>query len=90
MCSRDLKTDFTLKVYLELLSWQSILILIDVPILDIALDLIYIDFKILIFVKIITFSVDSNSSIHVDNKKKYILVLDGGPIQGLDDTTATA
>ena len=90
MCSRDLKTDFTLKVYLELLSWLSILILIDVPILDIALDLIYIDFKILIFVKIITFAVDSNSSIHVDNKKKYILVLDGGPIQGLDDTTATA
>ena len=90
MCSRDLKTDFTLKVYLELLSWLSILILIDVPILDIALDLIYIDFKILIFVKIITFSVDSNSSIHVDNKKKYIFVLDGGPIQGLDDTTATA
>ena len=31
-----------------------------------------------------------SSSVHVDNKKKYILILDKGPRQGLDDTTLTA
>ena len=31
-----------------------------------------------------------SSSVHVDNKKNYILVLDKGPRQGLDDTTLTA
>ena len=29
-------------------------------------------------------------SAHVDNKKKYILILGEGPTQGLDDTTLTA
>ena len=41
----------------------------------------------------IIFGVDMNSSVHVDNKnnkKKYILVLDEGPAQGLDSTTLTA
>ena len=32
----------------------------------------------------IIFGVDMSSSVHVDNKKKYILVLGGGPRQGLD------
>ena len=27
---------------------------------------------------------------HVDNEKKYILILGEGPTQGLDDTTLTA
>ena len=26
-----------------------------------------------------------NSSVHIDNKNKYILILDEGPTQGLDD-----
>ena len=29
-------------------------------------------------------------SVHIDNKKKYILILGIGPKQGLDDTTLTA
>ena len=31
-----------------------------------------------------------SSSVHVDNKKKDILILDEAPTQGLDDTTLTA
>ena len=30
------------------------------------------------------------SSVHVDNKKKNILILDEGPTQRLDNTTLTA
>ena len=38
----------------------------------------------------ITFGVDMRSSAHVDNKKKYILILGKGPTQGLDGTTLAA
>ena len=38
----------------------------------------------------IIFGADMNSSAHVDNKKKNILILDKGPTQGLDDNTLTA
>ena len=31
-----------------------------------------------------------SSSVHIDNKKKDILILGDGPTQGLDDTTSTA
>ena len=31
-----------------------------------------------------------SSSVHVDNKKKDILILGEGPTQGLNDTTLTA
>ena len=31
-----------------------------------------------------------SSSVHIDNKKKDILILADGPTQGLDDTTSTA
>ena len=31
-----------------------------------------------------------SSSVHVDNKKKYILILGEGPTQRLDGTTLTA
>ena len=31
-----------------------------------------------------------SSSMHVDKKKKDILILDEGPTQGLDDTALTA
>ena len=36
------------------------------------------------------FGVDMSSSVHVDNKKKDILILGKGPTQGLDDTSLTA
>ena len=32
------------------------------------------------------FAADMSSSVHVDNKKKDILVLGGGPTQGLEST----
>ena len=35
---------------------------------------------------VIVFVVDMSSSAHVDNKKKYILLLGKGPTQGLDHT----
>ena len=35
---------------------------------------------------VIIFGVDMSSSVHVDSKKKYILILGEGPTQGLDDT----
>ena len=38
---------------------------------------------------VIMFGVDMSSSAHVENKKKYILILGEGPTQGLDDTTLT-
>ena len=37
----------------------------------------------------ITFGVDISSSPHIDNKKKYILILGKGPTQGLEYTLAT-
>ena len=37
----------------------------------------------------IIFGVDNSLSVHIDNKKKYILVLGDGQTQGLDDTTIT-
>ena len=40
--------------------------------------------------KVIIFGVDMSSSVHIDNKKKDILILDKGATQGLDDTTLTA
>ena len=36
------------------------------------------------------FGVDNSSSIHIDNKKKDMLVLGKGSTQGLDDATITA
>ena len=35
------------------------------------------------------FGVDISSFVHVDNKKKHILVLGEGPTQGLNSTTLT-
>ena len=34
----------------------------------------------------IIFGVDMSSSLHIHNKKKYILILDKGPAQGLELT----
>ena len=39
---------------------------------------------------VIIFGVHMSSSLHIDNKKKDILVLSKGPTQGLDDTMLTA
>ena len=39
---------------------------------------------------VIIFGADMSSSVHVDHKGKYILILGEEPTQGLDDTTLTA
>ena len=39
---------------------------------------------------VIIFGVDMSSSVHIDNKKKEILILGKGSTQVLDDTTLTA
>ena len=38
---------------------------------------------------VIIFEANMSLSVHIDNKKKYILILGKGPIQGLDDTKQT-
>ena len=38
----------------------------------------------------IIFGLDKSLSVHIDNKKKDILILGEGPTQGSDDTTLTA
>ena len=58
----------------------------SVNIVDMELDLIEKDS----FHLVIVFGVGMSSSVHVDHKKKDILVLDKGPTQGLDGTTLTA
>ena len=39
---------------------------------------------------VIISGVDLSSSMHIDNKKKYLLIIVKGLTQGLDDTTLTA
>ena len=39
---------------------------------------------------VVIFGVDMISSVHIDDKKKDILILVIGPTHGLDDTTLTA
>ena len=39
---------------------------------------------------VIIFGADMGSSVHIDNKRKEILILGEGPTQELDDTTLTA
>ena len=38
---------------------------------------------------VIIFWADMNSSVHIDNENKNILILGYGSTQGLDDTTLT-
>ena len=59
----------------------KILILMNADILDMALDLIE---------KELIFGADMSFSVHIDNKKKDILVLVEGPTQELDGTTLIA
>ena len=67
--------------------------MINTNILDIVLDLIE---KELFPVgngfgrNCIVFIVDMSSSVHIDNSKKYILILGEEPTQELDSTTLTA
>ena len=68
-------------VYMVQLHELKILILMNVDILDMALDLIE---------KELIFGVDMSFSVHIDNKKKDILVLVEGPTQELDGTTLIA
>ena len=64
--------------------------LINMDILDMGLDLIEKDvFHFLMKCNnqnVIIFGVDMSSSIYIDNKKKYKLILGRGPIQGLEST----
>ena len=39
---------------------------------------------------IINFGVEMSSSVHIDNKEKYILIFDLGPTKRSDNTTLTA
>ena len=39
---------------------------------------------------VIIFGVDMSSSVHIDNKKRDILIFRIGPTQGLDDTSLIA
>ena len=39
---------------------------------------------------VIIFGADMNSSVHIENKNKDLLILSEGPTQGLDDTKLTA
>ena len=39
---------------------------------------------------VIVFGADMSSSVHIDNKKKDILILGKSPTKGLDDTTLIA
>ena len=39
---------------------------------------------------VIVFGADMSSYMHIDKKRKDILILGNGPTQGLDDTTLTA
>ena len=39
---------------------------------------------------VIIFGADMNSSVHIDNKGRDMLILGEGPTQGLDGTTLTA
>ena len=68
------------------------MILINTSILDIVLDFIwkkFLDFLLLDMLGMF-FRVDMDSSVHIDNKKKYILILGKSLIQGLDGTTLAA
>ena len=68
-------------VYMVQLHELKILILMNADILDMALDLIE---------KELIFGVDMSFSVHIDNKKKDILVIVEGPTQELDGTTLIA
>ena len=63
------------------------LILINLDIVVIVLDSMHIyNFHYLILAGVVIFGVDNSCSLHVDNRKKNILIDREGQTQGLDDT----
>ena len=66
------------------------LMLITTNILDVVLILIIFSVANEFGRNVINFGVDTSSSVHVDNKKKNILIFGEGPTWRLDDTTLTA
>ena len=46
--------------------------------------------KVALLIFLLIFGVDVSNSAQIDGKKKYILILDKGCTQGLDNTTLTA
>ena len=78
--SQDFNTAFFLKMLIQ----------INVLILDMVLDSIFVHFLQTYDNNFIFFGVDNNSLVHTHNLKKGILVLYGGLTYGLDDTSITA
>ena len=70
------------------------LILLSTNIVDMILDLIHAEVSLSngsgFGKNLILFGTDMSSSMHVDNKKKYILILGKEPTDGLNDTMLTA
>ena len=70
------------------------LILLSTNIVDMILDLIHAKVSLSngsgFGKNLILFGTDMSSSMHVDNKKKYILILGKEPTDGLNDTMLTA
>ena len=70
---------------MKVLSWLKILIQINVHIVVMVLDSIRS-----VNENVVMFEVDMNSSAHIDNKKKYVLILGKSPTQRLNGATLTA
>ena len=70
------------------------MISISTNILDMVLDLIHVELFIFpsgkLAQNVIIFGVDMSSSLHVDNKKKDILIIGEGPTKRLDGTILNA
>ena len=69
------------------------LLLINMDIVVMILDLMHVHsfhYQTIVGVKMsLVFGADNSSSVHVDNKKKDILLVGEGLTQGLDDTIIT-
>ena len=78
--SQDFNTPFFLKMLIQ----------INVLILDMVLDSIFVHFLQTYDNNFIFFGVDNNSLVHTHNLKKGILVLYGALTYELDDTSITA
>ena len=70
---------------MEVLSWLKVLIQINVHIVVMVLDSIRS-----LSENVIMFEVDMNPSAHIDNKRKYVLILGISPTQRLNGATLTA
>ena len=93
--SRGLYTDFTLKNYL----FGSVKLIKNADVEKYKYSGYGIRFNSQLYFSlpdntmernVITFGANMNSSVHIDNKGRYILILGEGLKQGLDDTTLAA